>query len=519
VTPSLSAEAAASGAAGRAAAVQDRSFFGHPRGLGLLFMTEMWERFSYYGMRALLVLYLVNVLEWDKARAASLYGTYTMLVFLTPLIGGYLADRYIGTHRALLIGGAIIASGHFVLALPGMNAFYAGLGLVVIGTGFFKANVSTMVGQLYEKGDDRRDSGFTFFYMGINTGAMLGPLVCGYLAQSGRFGWHYGFAAAGVGMVCGLIVYATQKHKYLGDIGDRPTGSSAAISPMSGEIIDDRTTINGIIGVVVGAVISWLVSGSMLGVIVGATIGASLAITVLGTQGEERNRVIALFIVAFFVVFFWAAFEQAGSSMNLFADKFTDLSLGSFMIPSTWFQSVNSLIIIIFAPIFAAMWISLGKRHVEPSTPLKMSIGLALIGLGFLFLAVGGGRADAGIKVSPLWLVGAYLLHSWGELCLSPVGLSYVTRMAPVKFASLLMGVWFLANAAANKVAGFLAGYTPLPGEAPAAVQSGLGGYIQQLSGTNKGFFTIFVVTSLAASVVMLACVPLLKRLTRSVKG
>lgn len=513
----MSADAAATIAAGRAVAVQDRSFFGHPRGLGLLFMAEMWERFSYYGMRALLVLYLVNELKWDTARAASLYGTYTMMVYLTPLIGGYLADRYIGTHRALLIGGAIIASGHFVLALPGMNAFYAGLILVIIGTGFFKANVSTMVGQLYEKGDSRRDSGFTLFYMGINTGGMLGPLICGALAQNDRFGWHYGFAAAGVGMVLGLIMYATQKRKYLGNIGDTATGSAAVAKAVVGETLDDRTTINGIVGAVVGGVIAWFASGSVLGVIVGATIGASLAISILGTQGEERNRVIALFIVAFFVVFFWAAFEQAGSSMNLFADKFTDLTAGSFNIPSSWFQSVNSLIIIIFAPVFAAMWIGLGKRKLEPSTPLKMSIGLALIGLGFLFLAVGGGRADAGIKVSPLWLVGAYLLHSWGELCLSPVGLSYVTRMAPVKFASLLMGVWFLANAAANKVAGFLAGYTPTPGEAPAAIQTGLGGYLQQLSGTNQGFFTIFVVTSLAASVLMLACVPLLKRLTRSI--
>lgn len=504
--------------AGRAAAVQDRAFFGHPRGLGLLFLTEMWERFSYYGMRALLVLYLVNALQWDKARAASLYGTYTMLVYLTPLIGGYIADRFLGTHRALLIGGAIIASGHFVLALPGMNAFYAGLGLVIIGTGFFKANVSTMVGQLYEKGDERRDSGFTLFYMGINTGGALGPLICGYLAQNDRFGWHYGFAAAGVGMVCGLIMYASQKRKFLGDIGDTPTGSTK-ITPMSGEKLDDRSTVNGIIGTVIGGGLALLLSGGILGVIIGATIGAALAISILGTAGEERNRVIALFIVSFFVVFFWAAFEQAGSSMNLFADKFTDLNLGSFTMPSSWFQSINSTFIIIFAPIMAAVWLSLGKRQAEPSTPLKMSIGLALIGLGFLLLAVGGGRADAGIKVSPLWLVGAYLLHSIGELCLSPVGLSYVTRMAPVKFASLLMGVWFLANAAANKVAGFLAGYTPLPGETPGAVQPGLGGYIQQLSATNKGFFTIFVVTSLSASVVMLACVPLLKRLTRSVKG
>ena len=478
----------------------------------------MWERFSYYGMRALLVLYLVNKLEWDAARAAGLYGTYTMMVFLTPMIGGYIADRYLGTHRSLLIGGAVIASGHFVLALPGMNSFYAGLALVVIGTGFFKANVSTMVGQLYRDGDTRRDAGFTLFYMGINTGGFLGPLVCGYLAQSDRFGWHYGFAAAGVGMVLGLIVYALLKKKYLGTIGDTPTGSRIAMANMANSENDDASTRNGIIGLSAGAALSWVLSGSLLGVVLGSVIGAALAITVLGTQGEERRRVIALFIVAFFVVFFWAAFEQAGSSMSLFADKFTDLTLGSFAIPSTWFQSVNSFFIITCAPLFSIMWLALGKRGKEPSTPFKMAIGLVFVGAGFLFLAIGGGRADLGIKVSPFWLIGAYLMHTFGELCLSPLGLSYVTRVAPVKFASLLMGVWFLANAAANKVAGFLAGYTPLPGEAVSQPQTGLGGYIQQMSGTNRGFFTIFVTTSFIAATVLFLCVPLLKRLTRSVK-
>ncbi|MBL0169133.1 MAG: peptide MFS transporter [Gemmatimonadaceae bacterium] len=498
---------------------EDSAFFGHPRGLGLLFLTEMWERFSYYGMRALLVLYLVNKLEWDTARAAGLYGTYTMLVYLTPMIGGYLADRFIGTHRSLVIGGFVIASGHFVLAFPGMTAFYTGLGLVIIGTGFFKANVSTMVGQLYHEGDTRRDSGFTLFYMGINTGAFLGPLVCGYLAQSDRFGWHYGFAAAGVGMVLGLIGYMLLKRKYLGTIGDAPRGASKAGAGVLTDDSQDVSTRNGVIGIIGGGALAWLVSGSILGVLMGCVIGAALSISVLGTHGEERKRVVALFIVAFFVVFFWAAYEQAGSSMNLFADRNTNLQAGSFTIPSTWFQSVNAFFIIIFAPVFAAFWLAMGRRGTEPSTALKMSIGLALVGAGFLLLAIGGGRADAGIKVSPMWLIGAYLLHTFGELCLSPVGLSYVTKVAPVKFASLLMGVWFLANAAANKVAGFVAGYTPLPGQAPSSPQTGIGGYIQQLSGTNKGFFTIFVISSFAAAIAMFLCVPLLKRLTKSVKA
>lgn len=500
-------------------AVNDRRFFGHPRGLGLLFLVEMWERFSYYGMRALLVLYLVNALQWDKARATSLYGTYTMLVYLTPLIGGYLADRFIGTHKSLIIGGLVISAGHFVLAIPGMQSFYTGLALVIIGTGFFKANVSTMVGQLYEKGDNRRDAGFTLFYMGINTGGAIGPLICGWLAQNERYGWHWGFGAAGVGMVLGLITYTILKPKFLAGIGDAPASKKAAAISSSDSPVSDRSTVYGIVGGIVGVIVAWFLSGSLLGVLIGAILGAAFAITVLGTHGEERKRVYALFIVAFFVVFFWAAFEQAGSSMNLFADKFTNLSIGSFTIPSSWFQSVNSMFIIIFAPIFAALWIALGKRGAEPSTPLKMAIGLMLLGGGFLLLVVGGGRADTGILVSPLWLCGAFLLHTWGELCLSPVGLSYVTKVAPAKFASLLMGVWFLANAAANKVAGFMAGFTPLPGEAPATAQSGLGGYLQQLSTTNSGFFSIFVVTSIAAAVAMFLCVPLLKKLTSSVKA
>ncbi len=500
--------------------MDDRSFFGHPRGLGLLFITEMWERFSYYGMRALLVLYLVNALQWQTADATSLYGTYTMLVYLTPLIGGYLADRFIGTHRSLVIGGFVIAAGHFVLAIPGMTAFYAGLGLVVIGTGFFKSNVSTMVGQLYSKGDSRRDAGFTLFYMGINLGAFLGPIICGYLAQSPSFGWHYGFAAAGVGRVLGLIGYMYGKRKYLGDIGDRAgaltpeTRADEALHP----VVEDKSTLNGAIGAVVGGALGWFIGGG-ISAFVGAVIGAALAITVLGTQGEERKRVLALFIVAFFVVFFWAAYEQTGSSMALFADKFTDLQVGTFAIPSTWFQSVNPFVILLFAPIFATLWLRLGAMGKEPSTPLKMAVGLTFLGLGFLFMVIGGGRADSGIRVSPMWLVAAYTFHTFGELCLSPVGLSYVTKVAPVRFASLMMGVWFLANSAANKLAGFVAGFTPMPGEAPAAPMTGVGGYIQSLSGTNQGFFMIFVVSSLIASLLMFLCVPLLRRMTRTVEA
>ena len=511
-------------AADRPPVFDDTSLLGHPRGLGLLFIVEMWERFSYYGMRALLVLYLVNELKWDTARAANLYGTYTMLVYLTPIIGGYLADRLIGTRRSLVIGALIISAGHFVLALPGMTMFYLGLALVIIGTGFFKPNVSTMVGQIYREGDPRRDSGFTIFYLGINTGAFLGPLVCGYLGQSERFGWHYGFAAAGVGMVLGLLVYLYARDKYLPGIGMTPTKANAADiaagnKPASMGDAKDKSLLHGAGGALVGAAIGWFATGgSILGLIMGTTIGAAIAITMLGSAGEERRRVIALFIVVFFVIFFWAAYEQAGSSMNLFADKNTDLSLGNFNIPSSWFQSVNPFVILVFAPAFAAMWVRLGARGKEPSTALKMTIGLFLLGIGFVFMMIGGRRADAGVLVSPFWLVAAYTFHTWGELCLSPVGLSYVTKVAPWRFASLLMGVWFLANAAANKVAGSIATLTPTPGQETAQA-TGLVGYLQNFATNNYRFYAIFVISSLAAALIMLLFVPYLKRLTSTVQG
>jgi proton-dependent oligopeptide transporter, POT family len=504
-------------AADRPPALDDTALFGHPRGLGLLFITEMWERFSYYGMRAILILYLTQALHWNTARAANLYGTYTMLVFLTPLIGGYLADRIIGTRRSLVIGGLVIASGHFCLAVPSMTMFYIGLTLIIIGTGFFKPNVSTMVGQIYADGDSRRDAGFTIFYVGINTGAFLGGLVCGYLADQTRFGdrgWHWGFGAAGVGMVLGLIVYVALRDKYLPGIGVR---AAKQIPGVAAPIIatDSKVAMHALIGVVAGVAISVLLGGfDALSAFISATIGAALAVTILGSHGEERKHVIAIFIVAFFVVVFWACYEQAGSSMNLFAANNTNLQVGSFHIPSAWSQNVNPAVIMLFAPVFAWIWMKLHKIGREPSTAAKMVIGLALLGFGFVFMVIGGQRADNGALVSPLWLVAAFTFHTWGELCLSPVGLSYVTKVAPMRFASLLMGVWFLAQAAAEKIAGTIAELTPIPGQAAAAPRGGFLGMLQHTALTNHGFYTIFLVMALTASVLMIFFVPLLKRLT-----
>jgi POT family proton-dependent oligopeptide transporter len=481
--------------------LDDTALMGHPRGLGLLFVVEMWERFSYYGMRALLVLYLVNYLKWSDGDASRLYGTYTSLVYLTPLVGGYLADRFIGTRRSLVIGAVIIAAGHFTLALQSMTTFYIGLALIIVGTGFFKPNVSTMVGQIYKEGDARRDSGFTIFYMGINLGAFLAPLVCGYLGQ--RVGWHYGFMAAGFGMVLGLLTYLWGRDKYLPGIGLTRKQSDANAAARGAEGLVAHENINaapGIAGAAIGLVLAFLLHGGWLGYMFGVIIGAAVGTTTFGTKGEERNRVLAIFIVAFFVVFFWMAFEQAGSSMNLFADRHTNLSIGSFTFPSSWFQAVNPLFILVFAPLFASLWIKLGRRGKEPSTPFKMVIGLVLLGTGFLFMVGAGHFADTGIKVSAIWLTMAYAFHTWGELSLSPVGLSYVTKIAPVRFASLLMGVWFLANAAANKLGGFLASQT------------------ENISSLAK-FYMIPVATSFGAAFLLLLLVPMLKRLTKTVKA
>jgi POT family proton-dependent oligopeptide transporter len=491
--------------------LDDRSLLGHPKGLGLLFIVEMWERFSYYGMRAFLVLYLVNALRWSNQDAAGLYGNYTSLVYLTPLIGGYLADRLIGTRRSLVLGGFIIALGHFSLAFPSMTMFYVGLALIIVGTGFFKSNAATMVGQVYRRGDARRDAGFTVYYMGVNLGAFLGPAICGPLAQ--RVSWHWGFAMAGIGMVIGLLVYLLLRDKYLPGIGVSAEGIAAAHAAGAGHA-DGRMLVHAVIGAAIGAVAAWGLGGSLslYPMLLGAAVGAAILVTVLGTGGEERKRVLALFLAAFFVIFFWTAYEQAGSSMNLFADKHTDMA----GLPSSLFQSLNPLMILFLAPVFAGIWGFLGARGKEPSTPLKMALGLLLLGVGFVFLVEGGRRADGGVLVSPWWLTLAYLFHTLGELCLSPVGLSYVSKIAPARYASLLMGAWYLANTIANKLAGVLAGLTPMPGEAPAQVGAGLVGTLQRASQTNGGFFSIFVVISFAGGALMLLFVPLLKRLTRS---
>ena len=439
---------------GFSAGPQDRGgIAGHPAGLTTLFLTEMWERFSYYGMRALLVLYMVapatgGGLGFDVSKATRIYGIYTGAVYFTNVFGGLLADNLLGARLAVLLGGIIIACGHFSMALQALPSFYVGLLLIVIGTGLLKPNISVMVGKLYREGDPRRDSGFSIFYMGINLGAMIAPLICGYIGQ--RISWHLGFAMAGVGMTLGLIQFVVHR-KRLAHLGGRPIKKVSALA-------NDKTA-----------------SSKSL------------------TQEEKRNLAVVV-LLCFFSLFFWLAAEQAGSSFNLFAERNTRSEFLGFNFPSSWLQSVNSIFILALAPVFSWLWLRWGRR--QPSSPVKFTFGLLFVSVGMFVIAfaslfIGGGR------VSPLWLIAVYFIHTIGELCLSPVGLSTVTKLSPVKMVGMMMGVWFLAASLGNYFAGTAAGF---------------------YQDDSKVLFKLFGslgLTTLAATVCLFLLLPFLKRLTK----
>ncbi|QSX28924.1 peptide MFS transporter [Shewanella cyperi] len=416
------------------------TMLGHPKGLFLLFTTELWERFSYYAMRAILVLYLVDRVQtdgghglgWSQADAISLYGTFTGLVYLTPLIGGWLADNILGQRKAIMIGGTLMAAGQFILGTPhawvqGMEleAFYLGLGVLILGNGLFKPNISTMVGDLYQEGDHRRDGAFTIFYMGINVGAFLSGIIVGSVVNAFDGNFQAGFICAGIGMVLSLIIQLVFAQKLLGDIGTVPAAKLEKQKDLArGQERKEPLT------------------------------------------KVERDRIKVIMVMGLFTIIFWAGFEQAGGLMNLFTNDFTDRMIGSWEVPTTWFQSLNAMFIVIFAPVVASIWVRLGAR--EPNSPVKFALGLVLLATGFLFmigavLEMGG---DASAKSSMWWLVGAYLFHTLGELCLSPIGLSMVTKLAPLRIVSLMMGAWFLFIAAANKIAGVVGSFIGHGGEA-----------------------------------------------------
>ncbi|MGH9626835.1 MAG: peptide MFS transporter [Bryobacteraceae bacterium] len=448
---------------------RDTGFFGHPRGLATLFFTEMWERFSFYGMRALLILFMTasvaeGGLGFDVSKAGAVYGLYTAMVYLSALPGGWLADKLIGQRRAVLYGGVLISAGHFSMATPQIGFFYAGLALIVLGTGLLKPNVSAIVGQIYSLDDNRRDAGFSIFYMGINIGAFVSPLVCGYVGQ--RIDWHYGFGIAGIGMVIGLIQY-TLGGKYLGEAGLRSldAGDTGA---------SKRILLIGLVGstVVISAVVLLATQGVITAKQIADASGVLLVVVVLvffvwlfssgSWNSEERKRLYVIFLLFVAASLFWAVFEQAGSTLNLFAERDTRNMIFSYDFPASWFQSINSLFIITLAPVLAWIWISL--RSKDPSSPIKFSFGLLFAGLGFVVMIGASLVAASGVQVSPMWLVLTYLLHTIGELCLSPVGLSAMTKLAPAGVAGLMMGVWFLSSSVGNYAAGRLAAlYESLP--------------------------------------------------------
>lgn len=427
----------------------DQQKKGHPKGLYLLFFTEMWERFSYYGMRAILILYLTKKfieggLGMDEKYAMLLYGYFTGFVYFTPLIGGWLADRYLGKRLAVTIGGITMMLGQFTLfGLNSTTGLYIGLLLLIIGNGFFKPNISTLVGGLYKDGDSRRDAAFTIFYMGINLGAMIAPLIIGVVTDnmfattnedgSISYGYRYGFLVSGIGMLLGQVIFNLLGPKYLGDLGTKPVGAVSdtevakvqkSINPETGKELDEK---------------------------------------------DEKQRISVIFILLIFAVFFWAGFEQAGSSLSLYTDKYIDRSIGSFEIPTSWFQSVNPLFIVTLAPLFTLFWASpIGRRL---TTPVKMGVGMIILGVGFLFMigavaerSANGDVDDVNNKAALMWLIMTYLLHTIGELCISPVGLSVVTKLSPPKLASVLMAVWMLSSFFANIVGGYIASYVETMG-------------------------------------------------------
>jgi POT family proton-dependent oligopeptide transporter len=446
------------------AARADKSFFGHPRGLATLFFTEMWERFSYYGMRAILIFYLTasvakGGLGFADSKAGAVYGLYTAMVYLMCLGGGWIADRIMGQRQAVLVGGILIACGEFCLVAPAEAAFYVGLVLLVCGTGLLKGNVSIIVGQLYHQGDPRRDSGFSIFYMGINIGALISPLICGYIGE--RISWRLGFGAAGLGMLAGLIQYVVTS-RHLGSAGLHP--------PSTGNVEEDRREKQKAIrtlGIGV-AVIALLAALGMSGVVeLNATmISDAVGWCLLGISAVvfswliffgnwspvERKRSAAILVLFISSALFWAAFEQAGSSLSLFAERGTDCTIFGYGFPASWFQSVQPIFVIALAPVFAWIWLAMGRR--EPSSPAKFSLGLLSGGLAFAILIPAAYMVVSGSKVSPYWLIGTYLLQTLGELCLSPVGLSAMTKLAPVRAAGLMMGIWFLSTSIGNWLAG-----------------------------------------------------------------
>ena len=492
----------------------------HPKGLYFIFATSTAERFSYYGMRAIFILFLTQALLFDKEHAASIYGSYTGLVYLTPLIGGYIADKYWGIRRSVFWGAMMMAVGQFLMFASASMLearelshwlMYGGLTFLILGNGCFKPTVSSLVGQLYEPGDKRLDSAYTIFYMGVNVGSFLAPLVCGYFGETGNpndFRW--GFLIAAIVTVLTVVLFETQKNKYLIGPDGKPLGiipDARKEQPKADNIgrkatdAGSRKTRNylllSLLAIVLAGFFYWCFGNDWISIgIFTACIVFPVSILLEGSLTKiERDRIFVIYIIAFFVIFFWAAYEQAGASLTLFASEQTDRVILGWEMPASWVQSFNPLFVVILAAIMPGVWSALGKRGMDPASPTKQAIGLLLLSLGYLIICFGVKDVQPGIKVSLIWLTGLYFIHTMGEICLSPIGLSMVNKLTPIRFASLMMGIWYLSTATANKFAGILSGLYPEAGK----VKTLLGYRIE----TMYDFFMVFVIMSATASLIL----------------
>jgi POT family proton-dependent oligopeptide transporter len=466
-------------AAVRPTAAEDRSFFGHPRGLSTLFFTEMWERFSFYGIRPLLILFMTAAITqggfgFERTQASAISGIYAASVYLSSLPGGWVADRLLGLRRAIMLGAVLISAGHISIGLSSFALskvpFFMGLILIVLGTGLLKPNISAIVGDLYPEGGARRDAGFSIFYMGINTGAFLGFLATGLLGE--KIGWHWGFGIAGVGMLMGLVWFWLRSGPTLGDLGLQISRDPDPVKQTRQErwmklglAIGLGVLVLVIVLAATGAItLNPVAMGEyMVYVLVGTAVLYFGALFLLGgLSSEEKKRLVVIAILFVCASIFWSAFEQAPTSLNLFARDFTDRIVLGWEVPVIWFQTANAVFIIVFSPVFAALWLGLGKRGANPPSTAKFAIGLLCAGIGFAIMILAANivvNSGGAVKVSPFWLIFSYLFQTFGELSLSPVGLSSMTKLSPRKYVGQMMGIWFLASSVGNLIAGLVGGH------------------------------------------------------------
>ncbi len=505
---------------------KNTAFFGHPLGLSTLFASEMWERFSYYGMRALLVLFLTATFasggfEMAELDAFTIYGIFTGLVYVTPIIGGMLADKVLGQRKSIYIGGLMMATGQFLLATSAwlhnsgaemefrQTIFFAGLGILIAGNGFFKPNISTMVGELYDNNDPRKDGGFTIFYMGINLGAMLSPLVAGKLGE--QVAWQYGFLSAGIGMLIGTTWFFVRSHT-LGHIGMPPAVKHERVRLAVKDWISILVYVVSLVALIFAIIIGWGAMPSVLSttLIYVLAIGGTLYLVFSifrGTTGKtEWSRVGVILVLAVFNIFFWSGFEQAGTTFNIFARDNTNRMIGNWEIPATWFQSINAFYIVVFAPLFSILWLKLDKKGLNPNTPMKFAWGMALLAAGFVVMAIAYSASTSGAEIklmSPMWLAMVYMLHTFGELCLSPIGLSMVTKLSPPKLVSTMMGVWMGSFAAGNFVA---------------SQMKAISIKLESAIGTEIQVFWMIAIQSAIIAVILVILSPWLKRMMHGIK-